>query len=46
MRGLMMDFPLTIPTLLERARNEFHRVEVVWRCPDKSVKRYTFRQSI
>jgi len=42
MRGLMMDFPLTIPTLLERARNEFNRVEVVWRCPDKSVARYTF----
>ena len=42
MRGLMMDFPLTIPTLLERARNEFNRVEVVWRRPDKSVDRYTF----
>ena len=42
MRGLMMDFQLTIPTLLERARNEFNRVEVVWRCPDKSVARYTF----
>ncbi len=42
MRGLMMDFPLTIPTLLERARNEFSRVEVVWRCPDKSVARTTF----
>lgn len=42
MRGLMMDFPLTIPTLLERARSEFSRVEIVWRCPDKSVKRYTF----
>ena len=41
MRGLMMDFPLTIPTLLERARNEFGRVEVVWRCPDKTVERYT-----
>jgi fatty-acyl-CoA synthase len=42
MRGLMMDFPLTIPSLLERARSEFSRVELVWRCPDKSVKRYTF----
>jgi acyl-CoA synthetase (AMP-forming)/AMP-acid ligase II len=41
MRGLMMDFPLTIPTLLERARNEFSRVEVVWRRPDKSVERCT-----
>jgi acyl-CoA synthetase (AMP-forming)/AMP-acid ligase II len=41
MRGLMMDFPLTIPTLLERARNEFNRAEVVWRCPDKSIERYT-----
>ena len=42
MRGLMMDFQLTIPTLLERGRNEFNRVEVVWRRPDKSVQRYTF----
>jgi fatty-acyl-CoA synthase len=42
MRGLMMDFPLTIPTILERARSEFSRVEIVWRCPDKSVKRCTF----
>nr|HEV7952549.1 AMP-binding protein [Candidatus Acidoferrales bacterium] len=41
MRGLMMDFPLTIPTLLERARSEFGRVEIVWRRPDKSVERYT-----
>jgi fatty-acyl-CoA synthase len=41
MRGLMMDFPLTIPTLLERARNEFSRVEIVWRRPDKSVERCT-----
>ncbi len=44
MRGLMMDFPLTIPTLLERANHEFGRVEVVWRCPDKSVNRYTLRK--
>ena len=43
MRGLMMDFPLTIPTILERARSEFSRVEIVWRCPDKSVNRYTFK---
>jgi len=42
MRGRMMDFPLTLPTLLERAKNQFSRVELVWRRPDKSVSRYTF----
>jgi fatty-acyl-CoA synthase len=42
MRGLMMDFPLTLPTILERVKNEYHRVEVVWRRPDRSVGRYTF----
>jgi fatty-acyl-CoA synthase len=42
MRGLMMDFPLTLPTLLERARSEYSRVEIVWRKPDKSIARYTF----
>ena len=42
MRGLMMDFPLTLPTILERARSEYSRVDMVWRRPDKSVTRYKF----
>src|SRR6202521_2805234 len=43
MRGLMMDFPLTVPTLLERAGNIFDGVEIVTRRPDRSLDRYTWR---
>jgi fatty-acyl-CoA synthase len=43
MRGLMMDFPLTVPALLERAGNIFGRVEIVTRRPDRSLARYTWR---
>jgi fatty-acyl-CoA synthase len=39
MRGTMMDFPLTLPTVLERAGNVFSRVEIVSRRPDRSVVR-------
>src|SRR6267154_2760619 len=39
MRGTMMDFPLTLPTLLERADKLFSRVEIVSRCPDRSLVR-------
>jgi len=39
MRGTMMDFPLTLPTLLERSGNLFSRVEIVSRRPDRSVVR-------
>src|SRR5215471_15150132 len=42
MRGTMMDFPLTLPTLLERAGKLFANVEVVWRRPDRSVERTTY----
>jgi fatty-acyl-CoA synthase len=35
----MMDFPLTLPTILERAGNIFPRVEIVSRKPDKSITR-------
>ncbi|HEX8825330.1 MAG TPA: long-chain fatty acid--CoA ligase [Archangium sp.] len=40
--GRMMDFPLTITHLLERARTYFGRSEIVSRLPDKSLHRYTF----
>ncbi len=33
MRGLMMDFPLTVPALLERAGGIFGDVEIVARRP-------------
>jgi acyl-CoA synthetase (AMP-forming)/AMP-acid ligase II len=39
MRGTMMDFPLTLPTILERAGKIFSRVEIVSRKPDKSITR-------
>src|SRR5438445_2788766 len=39
MRGTMMDFPLTLPTLLERADTLFARVEVVSRRPDRTLVR-------
>jgi fatty-acyl-CoA synthase len=35
----MMDFPLTLPTILERARRIFPRVEIVSQKPDKSITR-------
>jgi fatty-acyl-CoA synthase len=39
MRGTMMDFPLTLPTILERAAKIFPRVEIVSRKPDKTIVR-------
>ncbi|HET9400582.1 MAG TPA: long-chain fatty acid--CoA ligase [Candidatus Acidoferrales bacterium] len=42
MLGQMMDFPLTLVPILERARNVYSRSEVVWRRPDRGVERYTF----
>jgi len=42
MRGTMMDFPLTLPVLLERAGKLFHRVEIVSRKPDRSIVRTNY----
>src|SRR5579864_7628482 len=39
MRGTMMDFPLTLITILERAGKYFPRVELVSRRPDGSLAR-------
>ncbi|PYT82114.1 MAG: long-chain fatty acid--CoA ligase [Acidobacteria bacterium] len=39
MRGTMMNFPLTLPTILERSGKIFPRVEIVSRRPDKSTVR-------
>jgi fatty-acyl-CoA synthase len=39
MRGTMMDFPLTLPTILERSGKIFSRVEIVSRKPDNSIAR-------
>src|SRR6185437_6917737 len=43
MRGLMMDYQLTLPTILRRAESLFGRKEIVTRLPDRSVHRYTYR---
>jgi fatty-acyl-CoA synthase len=42
MRGTMMDFPLTLPVILERAGQIFHRVEIVSRKPDRSIVRTNY----
>src|SRR6266478_7780761 len=39
MRGTMMDFPLTLPTILERSGRIYSRVEIASHRPDKSVVR-------
>src|SRR5271165_3362117 len=42
MRGSMMDFPLTVPAILERAGRIFGNVEIVSRGPDRGVARSTW----
>lgn len=42
MRGTMMDFPLTLKTILERAAKQFSKVEIVSRRPDRSVMRSNY----
>ena len=42
MRGTMMDFPLTLITLLERAGTLFPKTEIVSRRPDRSVTRTNY----
>jgi len=44
MRGTMMNFPLTLPTILERSGKIFPRVEIVSRKPDKSIVRSCYGQ--
>src|SRR5437867_13369363 len=42
MDGLMMDYQLTLPTLLRRAETFFAGKEIVTRLPDRSFHRYTY----
>ncbi len=46
MHGLIMDFQLTIPTMLRRAEQLHYDREVVTRLPDKSLHRYTYGDMI
>lgn len=42
MRGLMMEYQLTLPTILRRAESLYGKKEIVSRLPDKSIHRYTY----
>jgi fatty-acyl-CoA synthase len=42
MESTMMDFPLSLPHVLERAGRLFPKQEIVSRLPDRSVHRYTY----
>jgi fatty-acyl-CoA synthase len=42
MKGTMMDFPLTLPSLFERAGKLFPSVEIISQRPDNSPHRYTY----
>jgi fatty-acyl-CoA synthase len=44
LRGLMMDFPLTLTPLIERAEKIFGKVEIVSRRPDRSLARTTYAE--
>jgi fatty-acyl-CoA synthase len=43
MKGLMMEYQLTLPTILRRAEALFSHKEVITRLPDRSIHRYTYR---
>jgi fatty-acyl-CoA synthase len=40
--GRMMEYPLLLTHFLERARDLFPRTEVVWRQPNRELRRYTY----
>lgn len=42
MKGTMMQYPLTLPHLFERAGRYFGSVEIISRLPDKRLHRYTY----
>lgn len=46
MQGLMMDYPLTIPSLLRRAETLFQHKSIITRLPDKSIHRYNYKEMI
>jgi fatty-acyl-CoA synthase len=43
MKGLMMEYQLTLPTILRRAETLFGEKEIVTCLPDKSLHRYNYR---
>lgn len=45
LKGLMMDYPLTLTHFLERARRYYHDTEIVTKRPDGSLHRYTYGEA-
>jgi fatty-acyl-CoA synthase len=43
MKGLMMEYQLTLPTILRRAESLFGEKQIVSCLPDKSIHRYRYR---
>ncbi|MDO8477317.1 MAG: long-chain fatty acid--CoA ligase [Candidatus Rokubacteria bacterium] len=43
MKGLIMDYPLTLTQFFERARKIFHRKTMATRVPGLGLQRYTYR---
>ena len=46
MRGLMMDYPLTIPAIVRRVETLFADRKIVSRRPDRAICRSTYRQVV
>jgi fatty-acyl-CoA synthase len=46
MDGLMMDYELTLPTILRRVESYFGAKEIATRLPDKSFHRYTYADMV
>jgi fatty-acyl-CoA synthase len=46
MNGLMMNFQLTLPAILQRAETLATHKEIVTRLPDKSIHRYTYAEFV
>lgn len=42
MKGLMMEYQLTLPTILRRAETLFGKKEIITCLPDKTLHRYTY----
>lgn len=46
MKGLMMNYQLTLPTIMKRAETLHSKKEIITRLPDKSLHRYTYGECI
>lgn len=46
MRGLIMDYQLTVPAMLRRTEQLFGHKEIVTRLPDKRLHRHTYREMV